>query len=527
MTHFPEYQATERLKALAKNPFDLTREGALAPERIARYQSESVGYKLLYATERVDDEVLQALTALAEEAGAVESMERMQDGAIVNKIEGYPSENRAALHTATRDLFDKPRTASAAVEATALAREQVEKLKRFMEKIDAEGRFTDLITVAIGGSDLGPKANFHAMEYLLKPGRRVHFISNVDPDDAACKLRGLDLSKSLVVVISKSGGTLETLTNEALVRAQFEAAGLNPKDHFVAVTGKGSPLDDPEKYLESFYMWDWIGGRYSTTSMVGGVMLSFAFGFDVFMEFLKGCHAMDRAACNRDPKNNVPLMGALLSIWNHNFLNYPTLALIPYAEGLARFPAHIQQVEMESNGKRIGRDGNPVNFQTGMIIWGEPGTNGQHSFFQLLHQGTAITPIEFIGFKEGQYQEDLVVQGTNSHQKLLSNLFAQAVAMAQGQESDNPNKVFLGNRPSHLLLAERLTPFALGALLSYFEHKVAFEGFIWGINSFDQEGVQLGKVLANRFIDRFAGRGEPYPVGDALIEQLNGIYAKT
>jgi len=273
-------------------------------------------------------------------------------------------------------------------------------------------------------------------------------------------------------------------------------------------------------------MWDWVGGRFSTSSMAGGVMLAFAFGFEVFWEFLQGANAMDKAALADDLHQNIPLLAALLAIWNHNFLNYPTLSLVSYAQPLSRYPAHIQQVEMESNGKRIDRHGQTVDFHTGSIIWGEPGTNAQHSFFQLIHQGTAIVPLEFVGFAEGQCGEDLTFQDTTSHEKLLSNLFAQAIALAQGQNSDNPNKVFPGNRPSHILLGKQLTPFALGALLSFYEHKVAFQGFIWDINSFDQEGVQLGKVLASKIIDRFAARNEgsadrnAYPLGDAFLKHL-------
>jgi glucose-6-phosphate isomerase len=228
---------------------------------------------------------------------------------------------------------------------------------------------------------------------------------------------------------------------------------------------------------------------------------------------------MDKSVFTYEIRRNLPLLTALLSIWNHNFLGYPTYALIPYSQALARFPAHIQQVEMESNGKRISRDGEPMDFQTGPIIWGEPGTNAQHSFFQWLHQGTSIAPLEFIGFERSQYEADFEFQGTTSQEKLLSNLFAQALALAVGEKNENPDKVFPGNRPSHILLGERLTPFVLGSLLALFEHKVVFEGFIWGINSFDQEGVQLGKTLANRFLKYFSGK-QKFPLGEAFIKYL-------
>ena len=267
---------------------------------------------------------------------------------------------------------------------------------------------------------------------------------------------------------------------------------------------------------------------YSATSMVGAVMLTFALGVDQFMNILKGAHEMDRIALNPDIHQNLPLLSAMLGIWNRNFLHYPTVAILPYSQALLRFPAHLQQCNMESNGKRIDKLGNPVDFDTGPIIWGEPGTNGQHSFYQLLHQGTNVVPIEFIGFRESQYQEDINIQGTTSQEKLLSNLFAQSIAFAKGQKHDNPNKIFPGNRPNRILLARRLDPFTLGSLLAYYEHTIAFQGFCWNINSFDQEGVQLGKVLANKIINQFAAkrqgkRAEKFPEAEALLRHLDSL----
>jgi glucose-6-phosphate isomerase len=526
---FDHYPATAKLKAMAQHPCDLTDPHVLTPERLKKYISESCGFKLLYGTERITDDVMKTLQELTREADVFTQMEKMQAGEVINKIEGYPSENRRVLHTAVRDFFDNPNKAKAAVEATAEAKQEIDKLQHFLSKIDKQKRFTDLVMIGIGGSDLGPRAHYIALQHLQKEGRHVHFISNVDPDDAAAIFKNLDLSKTLVVCVSKSGTTLETLTNEEIARSYFLKASLNPQEHFIAVTGKGSPMDDPKKYLESFYIWDWIGGRYSTTTMVGGVMLSFAFGFEVFWELLRGANAMDKAVLQRNIDHNLPLLGALLSVWNRNFLGYPTLAIIPYSQALLRFPAHIQQLSMESNGKQIDKFGHRVDFQTGPIIWGEPGTNAQHSFFQLIHQGTTTVPLEFVGFKESQYNRDLLFRGTYSQEKLLANLFAQAIALAAGQKDpENPNKNFPGNRPSHILLARKLTPSILGSLLAYFEHKVAFEGFILGINSFDQEGVQLGKVLANKIIDQFAakrgqGKHTDFALGEAMIKQLETL----
>lgn len=517
-TPFTQTRAFQALNALAQQPIDLTAPQLLTPDRLQQYQATSCGYKLLYGTERVTDAVMDGLKDLAKETNALAMMQQMQSGEILNRIEGFPSENRAVLHTATRDFFEHPQTAKPAAEAAKAAKKELEKLRNFMKTLDSSAAFTDLVLIGIGGSDLGPRANCIALQAYAKPQRRAHFISNVDPDDAASVLKPLDLKKTLVVVISKSGSTIETATNEALARARFVAEGLSPKKHFIAVTGEGSPMDNPENYLASFYIWDWIGGRYSSTSMVGGVLLSFVYGCALFEEFLSGAHAMDRAALHPDLDQNLPLLAALLGIWNRNFLHHPTLALIPYSQALARFPAHIQQLDMESNGKQIDRQGRALSFHTGPIIWGEPGTNAQHSFFQLLHQGTDPVPVAFIGFKQSQYLIDSPYQQTTSQEKLLANLFAQALGLAMGKAAENPNKRFPGNRPSHILLADRLTPFALGALLSFFEHKTAFQGFIWGINSFDQEGVQLGKVLANRILSR-----ETFPLADAWMRSLEDL----
>lgn len=285
-------------------------------------------------------------------------------------------------------------------------------------------------------------------------------------------------------------------------------------------------MDDPSRYLASFYMWDYVGGRYSATSMVGGVTLGFALGASGFLEILKGAHAMDVHARTAEIHENLPLTSALLGIWNRNFLNYPTVAIIPYSQGLLRFTAHLQQLDMESNGKRIDKTGKATHFSTGPVIWGEPGTNGQHSFYQLIHQGTDVVPLEFIGFKKSQYPQDLEIQHTTSHEKLLANLFAQSIALATGEKNANPNKTFLGNRPNRILLAETLSPYTLGSLLAFYEHKVAFQGFIWNINSFDQEGVQLGKVLATKVLNIFKAKREKkeipsFPLGEAYLEFLS------
>lgn len=526
---FTQYEASKHLSQLAKHPYDLTKKGALSSERIDKFCTQAVGYKFLYGTERITEEVMVRLYELAKESHALEKMKKMQSGEVMNFIEGFPSENRSVLHTAARDFFDHPNQGTQAKKASKLCKDELDKLKEFMTKIDRDNRMTNLVMIGIGGSDLGPQAHYQALIAYLKPNRQVHFIANVDPDDTALKLKGVDLKTCLVAVVSKSGETLETQTNEEFVRSRFTEAGLKPEEHFIAITGEGSPMDVSDRYLERFHMWDWIGGRFSTSSVLGGVVLSFAYGFDRYWEFLQGANQMDKNALHSNPHQNLPLLGALIGIWNHNFLHYPTLAVIPYSQVLVRWAAHIQQVDMESNGKQIDQKGRPVQFQTGPIIWGEPGTNAQHSFFQLIHQGTAAIPMEMIGYKYSQFGEDFNFKGTTSQEKLLANLFAQSIALAVGAHDENPNKCFPGNRPSHLLLGEKLTPFSLGVLLSYFENKIAFQGFMWGINSFDQQGVQLGKVLANKIIDRFgAEKGtrekvEPYPLGDVFLKHLDSF----
>ena len=523
MTRFRQYANVQRLKQFSEHPIDLTKEGVLSKERLEKMKAESCGFKLLYATENVSDDVMQTLFDLGAEAHVLRKMQDMQSGEVINKIEGYESERRMVLHTAMRDFFEDRNRGKAAEEASKLAWDEIEKLRAFMKEIDKK-EFTDLVQIGIGGSDLGPRALTIACHAFRKEHRKGHFISNVDPDDATQVLNEVDLFKTLFVVVSKSGSTLETLTNEEFVRRRLRNAGLNPKDHFIAVTGKGSPMDDPSRYRTSFYIWDYIGGRYSVTSMVGGVMLGFILGVDGFLEILKGASKMDKIALSKEMRVNLPLVNALLGIWNRNFLHLPTVAIIPYSQALLRFPAHLQQLDMESNGKSIVRKGDRTDFETGPIVWGEPGTSGQHSFYQLIHQGTTIVPVELIGFKESQYSKDLEIEDTTSQEKLLANLFAQSVALAIGQKNDNPNKFFAGGRPNHLLLGARLTPETVGSLLSYYENKVAFQGFIWDINSFDQEGVQLGKALANKFIELFKAKKEmqksDFDLGENYLEFL-------
>ena len=523
---FSDLDSVARLKELAEKPCDLTKPGIIDSGRIERYVVTTAGFDFLFATQRIDDEVLDNLQNLADEAGLVDKFLAMKGGGFLNRIEGVESENRRVLHTACRDIFS---STPLDLEATSQATEQLSRLRQFLEDIGKGSivnhrgeTFTTIIQVGIGGSDLGPRALYLALKRYQLPGRSARFISNVDPDDAAQVLANVDLSRTLINVVSKSGTTLETLTNEHLVLSALDRAGLDSSRHLIAVTGAGSPMDDPGKYLASFHMFDYIGGRYSATSMVGGVTLGFALGYDAFVEILQGAHAIDVAAEEKNIRNNIPLLMALLGVWNRNFLRHGTVAVLPYSQALERFPAHLQQCDMESNGKSVSRNGQQVGCRTGPIVWGEPGTNGQHAFYQLLHQGTTVVPAEFIGFRHSQYERDITVQNTTSQEKLLANMLAQSLALAQGKQHDNPNKRFAGNRPNTVLIADRLDPFTMGGLLALYENKIVFQGFCWNINSFDQEGVQLGKVLANTLLGQLGAvnQGEPGPLDRESAEYV-------
>ncbi|AGF78190.1 glucose-6-phosphate isomerase [Desulfocapsa sulfexigens DSM 10523] len=516
-----ECQAFLNLKELAENPFDMTVEGALDSERLETFVCKGIEFDLLYGCQRVTTDVLDCLQSLADECGLVGQYEEMRAGAVMNRIERYPSEERQVLHTACRDVFSKTAANDAAV---IQVKRELAKLQEFLAEIDngkirntAGETFTSLIHVGIGGSDLGPRSIYEALKAYGRKDRKVYFVSNVDPDDSAAVLDRVDLSKTLVLVVSKSGSTLETLSNESLVRNALKEAGLDPARHCLAVTGESSPMDNHERYLRSFYMFDYIGGRFSSTSMVGAVTLGFALGYNQVLEFLKGAWLMDEAAAERNIRGNIPLLLAMLGVWNHNFLAMDTVAILPYSQGLHRFPAHLQQCDMESNGKSVQRNGEPVRYKSGPIVWGEPGTNGQHAFYQLLHQGTEKVAVEFIGFRKSQRNRDMCIQGSNSQQKLLANLLAQSLALAVGREDENPNKNFAGNRSNVILMGERLTPKSMGALLALYEAKIVFQGFCWNVNSFDQEGVQLGKVLADEILGAMAEKRNGKTLAEALL----------
>ncbi|MCY3975249.1 MAG: glucose-6-phosphate isomerase [Simkaniaceae bacterium] len=526
MSSFSRFESVKQLRQEAEHAIDLSKPGVLSPKRMEKMVAVAGNLRLFYGTQRVTEKVLSALCDLSREAHVVEKMRRMQTGEIINEIEGYESERRAVLHTAMRGFFDQSENAQGARGIAEEAYAECEKLKALLDEIEKQ-EFTHMIQIGIGGSELGPKAIYLGLKAFGQKKRIVRFVSNIDPDDPSGVLSALDLRKTLIVIVSKSGSTLETRTNEQFVRNKLRDMGLSPEKHLIAITSNGSPMDDPARYKRVFHIGDCVGGRYSATSAVGCVALAFTIGMEKTLEFLRGAHEMDGIALEDDPYRNIPLLAALLGIWNHNFLGYATTAVIPYSQALSRFPAHIQQCDMESNGKRIDKQGRPVDHRTGPVIWGEIGTNGQHSFYQLIHQGTEIVPVEFIGFRHSQLGIDYEYEGTTSQEKLLSNLFAQSIGLATGESNTNPNKSFPGNRPSSILFADRCDPYTLGAILAFYEHKVAFQGFIWNINSFDQEGVQLGKILANKMIDLFAQKKQglksdsSFPLGTFFLNQLD------
>ena len=480
--------------------------GEKGADRVKNYSVPmAAGLTYNYAAKQVDDKVLEALVKLAEGTQLAEKFEAVYNGEVINT-----GEKRMVLHHMTRGQLGDAVVADG-VDKRGFYVEQQKKIAELANKVhsgeitNAAGeKFTTVVQIGIGGSDLGPRAMYLALENWAKVNNtfkmEAKFISNVDPDDAAAVLNNIDVKHSLFILVSKSGTTLETLTNESFVKDALKNAGLDPSRHMIAVTSETSPLAKSDDYLAAFFMDDYIGGRFSSTSGVGGAVLSLAFGPEVFAQFLDGAAEEDRLAQNRDVLANPAMLDALIGVYERNVLGYQNTAVLPYSQALSRFPAHLQQMDMESNGKSVNRFGEPVNYSTGPVIFGEPGTNGQHSFYQLLHQGTDIIPLQFVGFKNSQMGRDVVIQDSTSQQKLCANVAAQIVAFACGKADENRNKNFEGGRPSSIITGEQLTPQALGALLSHFDNKVMYQGFVWNVNSFDQEGVQLGKVLAKKVL---------------------------
>ncbi len=538
--------AWDTLDQLADNfDPDLRKLFADDPNRTQTFTFDAADLHVDLSKNLVCPTLVGHLLALAEQTGVLELRDRMYAGEHINV-----TEDRAVLHTALR----RPATDSLTVDGQdviADVHEVLEKVYAFARRVRS-GEWVGItgkpvktvVNVGIGGSDLGPVMAYEALKPYVQEGLECRFISNIDPTDAGETTKDLDPETTLVIVASKTFTTLETITNAKVVRAWL-LDGLRERGivtdeasekeaiakHFVAVS---TALDkvaefgiDPDN---AFGFWSWVGGRYSVDSAVG-TSLAVAIGPEGFADFLAGFNAMDRHFAEAAPEKNVPLLMGLLNVWYSNFLGADTHAVLPYSQYLHRFPAYLQQLTMESNGKSVRRDGSPVTYETGEVFWGEPGTNGQHAFYQLIHQGTRMVPADFIAFANPTWA--LGDGDADMHELFLSNFFAQTKALAFGKTSEEVRaegtpeaivsaRVFTGNRPTTSIMAPSLTPSVLGQLIALYEHITFVEGAVWGIDSFDQWGVELGKVLAKQILPAIEGSSEALDAQDqstrALIE---------
>jgi glucose-6-phosphate isomerase len=489
--------------------------------RAAKFNFKWNDFIVDYSKNIINEETIKLLLELANDVQLKDAIAKYFDGDIINQ-----TENRAVLHTALR----AKETDVVKVDGSNIIPEVFEvknKIKRFTNEVvngDRKGytgkSFTDVVNIGIGGSDLGPAMVVEALQYY-KNHLNVHFVSNVDGDHVNEIIKKLNPETTLFVIVSKTFTTQETLTNSETIREWFlkSASQEDVAKHFVAVSTNLQRVTEfginPDNV---FPMWDWVGGRFSLWSAVG-LSVSLAVGFDNYNELLAGANEMDEHFKTEDFDKNIPVVLALLSIWYNNFFGAESEALIPYTQYLQKLAPYLQQGIMESNGKSVGRDGKPVNYQTGTIIWGEPGTNSQHAFFQLIHQGTKLIPTDFIGFVKPLYGNE------DHHDKLMSNFFAQTEALMNGKTKEQvqaefdkqglaqekaefllPYKVFNGNKPTNTILIQKLTPKALGSLVSLYEHKIFVQGVIWNIFSYDQWGVELGKQLANSILDEIQSK---------------------
>ena len=538
--------AWDTLDQLADNfDPDLRKLFADDPNRTQTFTFDAADLHVDLSKNLVCPTLVGHLLALAEQTGVLELRDRMYAGEHINV-----TEDRAVLHTALR----RPATDSLTVDgqdAIADVHEVLEKVYAFARRVRS-GEWVGItgkpvktvVNVGIGGSDLGPVMAYEALKPYVQEGLECRFISNIDPTDAGETTKDLDPETTLVIVASKTFTTLETITNAKVVRAwlldSLRERGIVTDEasekeaiakHFVAVS---TALDKVAEFgidpANAFGFWSWVGGRYSVDSAVG-TSLAVAIGPEGFADFLAGFHAMDRHFAEAAPEKNVPLLMGLLNVWYSNFLGADTHAVLPYSQYLHRFPAYLQQLTMESNGKSVRRDGSPVTYETGEVFWGEPGTNGQHAFYQLIHQGTRMVPADFIAFANPTWA--LGDGDADMHELFLSNFFAQTKALAFGKTSEEVRaegtpeaivsaRVFTGNRPTTSIMAPALTPSVLGQLIALYEHITFVEGAVWGIDSFDQWGVELGKVLAKQILPAIEGSSEALDAQDqstrALIE---------
>jgi glucose-6-phosphate isomerase len=501
----------ERLKGRARamaQPAKHLKHLIAAPDRLESFSTHGGGLFFDYSRQRLDKETREELVQLAQGLQLHQRFDQMCSGEMINV-----TEKRAVLHTAARSFENQPVRVGAQDVMPDIARVR-EEIKNFSAKVH-QGTITGstgrpiqhVVVVGIGGSYLGTEFVSTALQAVADRHIQLHYLSNVDIHNFGALVERIDPAGTLWVIISKSFTTAETMANTAQVETYMRDQGLDPAHHMVTVTAKGSPGDDPDRpVLQSFHMFDFIGGRFSVTSAVGGVPLSLFLGYERFEEFLQGANEMDRHARSAPVLENLPLLAALISVWNTTYLGYPQQAIIPYASPLAKLAPHVQQLNMESNGKAVDLQGRFLPAPAGVIIFGEPGTNAQHSFFQLAHQGKPF-PIEFIGVRTPQYpQFRSMSKGVTNHQELWANMLAQATALAVGKDDPDAARHFTGNRPSSTIVLSDLSPRNIGRLLSFYEARTVYEGFIWGVNSFDQFGVQLGKTVASGLRSRIADR---------------------
>jgi glucose-6-phosphate isomerase len=532
VTPLPRRQAWKALQAHYKNVRGLHLRALFADdaERGSRMTADAAGLFLDYSKHRVTDETIQLLVQLAEESGLRDGIEAMFRGDKINV-----TENRAVLHVALR----APREASVLVDGENVipkVHAVLDQMTEFSNRVrngEWQGhtgkRIRNVVNIGIGGSDLGPVMAYEALKHYSDRDMVFRFVSNVDGTDFAEAVRDLRPDETLFIVSSKTFTTLETMTNANSAR-EWSLAGLggDPSSvakHFVAVsTNADAVATFGIDTTNMFPFWDWVGGRYSMFSAIG-LSTMLAIGPEQFRAMLDGCHQMDEHFRRTPFAQNLPVLMGLLTIWYADFFEAETVAVLPYDQYLKRFPAYLQQLTMESSGKHVTVNGKEVAYDTGPVYWGEPGTNGQHSFYQLIHQGTRLIPCDFIAF-----HQSLNPLGRH-HDLLMANVFAQTEALAFGKTAEEvknegtpdwlvPHRVFEGNRPSNTILAERLTPGVLGQLVALYEHSVFTQGFIWSIDSFDQWGVELGKVLAQRIVPELQSRDEPALHHDSSTNQL-------
>ncbi len=499
------------------------------PARGERLAAEGAGLYLDYSKNRVTDRTLELLLALAAQSGVRERIDAMFAGERINV-----SENRSVLHVALR----MPEGSSLLVDGTDIVAEVHAVLRRmadFSERLRSSewtghtGKpIRNVVNIGIGGSDLGPVMAYEALRHFARRDLRFSFVSNVDSTDLVEATRDLDPAETLFIISSKTFNTLETMTNAHSARAWALSALGDPAaiaKHFVAVSTNEAAVRAFGIETENMFgFWDWVGGRYSMDSAIG-LSTMLAIGPDAFAELLSGLHAMDEHFREVPFKRNLPVLMGLLAVWYCDFFDVQSVGVMPYEQYLKRFPAYLQQLTMESNGKHVTLSGERVEYQTGAVYWGEPGTNGQHSFFQLLHQGTKLVPVDLIGFAKP------LNPLADHHDILMSNVFAQAQALAFGRSEQElraegtpedvvAHRVMEGNRPSNVILAEQLSPRTLGTLIALYEHSVFTQGAIWGIDSFDQWGVELGKDLAKQIVPELLSRAEPVLEHDSSTNAL-------